>query len=269
MVVLRNQTGSNNMNRIAARLAFVLSSTLLLVGHAQAGFKEDMLKQLGLGAGGSPAATETGKPALSNLSQAEMAQGLKEALSKGVKNAIAQLGKNGGFLNDPSVRIPMPAELAQVEKLMRSLHQDKLADEFVATMNHAAEKAVPQAAGIFADAIKSMTLDDAKAILTGPDDAATQYFRKKSEAQLTERFRPIVAEATDKAGVTSAYKRMMAKSGMLAIMLGNSNDLDGYVTNKALDGLFAKLAIEEKAIRTNPVARTTDLLKKVFGAAAK
>jgi hypothetical protein len=269
MYCMSNRT-EVKMNRLSTRLAFALSGALFLVANAQAGFKEDMLKQFGLGAGSSPAATETaGKPALSNLSQAEMAKGLKEALSKGVKNAIAQLGKNGGYLNDASVRIPMPEELARVEKLMRSLHQDKLADEFVATMNHAAEKAVPQAAGIFADAIKSMTMEDAQAILTGPDDAATQFFRKKSEAQLTERFRPIVAEATDKAGVTSAYKRMMAKTGSLAMLVGNANDLDGYVTNKALDGLFSKLAIEEKAIRTNPVARTTDLLKKVFGAVAK
>lgn len=258
------------MNRSVIRLAFILSSVLLLAGQAQAGFREDLLKQFGLTTDGSPAASEsTAKPALSGLSQTEMAQGLKEALAKGVKNAIAQLGRNGGFLDDASVRIPMPEQLAQVEKLMRSLHQDKLADEFVATMNHAAEQAVPQAAGIFAEAIKSMTVDDAKAILTGPDDAATQYFRRKSEAQLTERFRPIVAEATDKAGVTAAYKRMMANSGLLSLAMGKSNDLDGYVTAKALDGLFAKLAIEEKAIRTNPVARTTDLLKKVFGAAAK
>lgn len=258
------------MNRVTVRFALVLAGALVASGPAQAGFKEDMLKQLGLPVGGSTTSSETAeKPALSNLTQAETAQGLKEALSKGVKNAIAQLGKNGGYLNDASVKIPMPEELAQVEKLMRSLHQDKLADEFVATMNHAAEKAVPEAAGIFADAIKSMSVEDAKAILTGPDDAATQYFRKKSETQLTERFRPIVAEATDKAGVTSAYKRMMAKSGVLALAMGKSNDLDGYVTAKALDGLFTKLAVEEKAIRTNPVARTTDLLKKVFGAVAK
>jgi len=234
---------------------------------AHAGFKDGLLKQLGAG-GVSSGSVTPATAGLSGLSQSEMTQGLKEALSKGAKSAIAQLGKDGGFLNDASVKIPMPDSLAKVEKLLRGLHQDKQADQFVATMNHAAEKAMPQAASVFSEAIDSMTLEDAKGILKGPDDAATQYFRKKSAAKLTERFKPIVTAATEQAGVTSAYKKMMNKAGPMARFMGGADDLDGYVTSKALDGLFGKLAIEEKAIRSNPVERTTDLLKKVFGSFA-
>lgn len=226
-----------------------------------------MLKQFGLGNIDQAHPAASTQP--STLTQAEMVSGLKEALSKGVKNAIGQLGKDGGFLNDAGVRIPMPDSLARVEKLLRTLHQDKYADQFVASMNHAAEKAVPEAAGIFAEAIKGMTLEDAEAILNGPDDAATQYFRNKSAAKLAERFRPIVAAATDQVGVTASYKKMMGRAGAMAQYLGGADDLDGYVTGKALDGLFSKLALEEKAIRTNPAARTTELLKKVFGGLSK
>jgi hypothetical protein len=261
------------MKRIVAHSSIVLLSSVFVAGLAHASFKDELLKQLNSATGGT-ASSNTGTATqttsgVSGLSQAEMSKGLKEALSKGVKKAITQLGKNNGFLNDASVKIPMPESLSKVEQLMRTLHQDKLADQFVATMNHAAEKAVPEAASVFTDAISSMTLEDVQGILQGPDDAATQYFRKKSEASLTERFRPIVSEATGKAGVTKSYKKMMSKAGALAQFMGGAEDLDGYVTAKALDGLFIKIAAEEKAIRTNPVARTTDLLKKVFGSLSK
>lgn len=260
------------MNTLAKRALPVLVCTACLSGPAAAGFTDELLKQVGgaLGTGENvalPAAASSSGP--TSPTQSEMSGGLKEALSAGVKQAISLLGRDGGFLNDPSVRIPMPDSLTRVEKVLRVLHQDRLADQFVATMNHAAEQAVPQAADIFADAIGSMTLEDAEAIVKGPDDAATRYFRSKSEARLTERFRPIVAEATSKAGVTATYKKMMGKAGPAAQFLGSAQDLDGYVTAKALDGLYAKIALEEKAIRTNPAARTTRLLKKVFGSLGK
>ena len=207
---------------------------------------------------------------LAALSQGDVASGLKEALSKGVNQAIAHLGKDGGFLNNLDVKIPMPPQLKQVDKTLRKLGQDKLADEFVATMNHAAEQAVPIAANVFAGAITNMTVDDAKAILTGPNDAATQYFRKTSSAQLHEKFLPIVQTATQKVGVTAAYKNLMKQAGPVAQFLGaDASDIDSYVTTKSLDGLFKMVAAEEKKIRENPVARTTDLLQKVFGAAVK
>lgn len=255
-------------------LSLTLLGALFASHSAQADFSSGLLNQLNnLVAPPSSTAPQSPSglnPALSGLSrgtmsQTEMAAGLKEALGKGVKTAIHQLGRNGGFLNDPSVRIPMPGYLGRVEGLLRSLHQEKLADEFVDTMNHAAEEAVPQAASVFSAAIKQMTMKDVEGILRGPDNAATQYFQRTSEAELRQRFRPIVTAATNKAGMTSAYKNMMAGAGPMAQMLGGDADLDSYVTQEALNGLFIKIADEEKAIRTNPVARTTDLLKKVFG----
>jgi hypothetical protein len=207
---------------------------------------------------------------LAALSQTEVANGLKQALSKGVNHAITSLGKEGGFLDNAAVKIPMPPQLHQVESALRAVGQGKMADEFVATMNHAAEQAVPVAAHVFAGAITNMTVDDAKAILTGPDDAATQYFRKTSDKQLYEQFLPIVKEATAKAGVTASYKNLLQQAGPAASFLGkDAGDLDGYVTKKSLDGLFKMVAVEEKQIRENPAARTTDLLKKVFGSTGK
>ena len=210
--------------------------------------------------------TSTTSTALASLTQNEMIGGLKEALSKGVQKAVADLGRDDGFLKNVNVKIPVPESLKRVEQGARMAGQDKLADEFIATMNHAAEKAVPEAAAIFGDAITKMSLEDAQAILKGPDDAATQYFRKTSETQLTEKMMPIVKQATEKTGVTASYKKLMQQAGPLAqFMKQDSLDLDHYVTGKALDGLFKMVAAEEKSIRQNPVARSTDLLKKVFG----
>jgi hypothetical protein len=210
------------------------------------------------------------KPAVASagaaLSDDEVVRGLKEALGKGARQAVERLGKDGGFLNDVNVKIPMPDDLKKVEKLLRTFRQDKYADEFIATMNHAAEQAVPEAAVLLDEAIRQMSLEDARAILAGPDDAATQYFRKASEGKLKERFLPLVQQATDQAGVTSAYKKLLEKAGPAARLLGKqANDVDGYVTAKALDGLFTMIAEEEKLIRQDPLARGTELLKKVFG----
>jgi len=201
------------------------------------------------------------------LTDAEMVSGLKQALDKGTRFAVDSLGKEGGFLDNSKVRIPVPDSLSWIEKSLRTVHQDALADEFIDTMNHAAERAVPEAAAIFGNAIQQMSVEDAKGILAGPDDAATQYFRTSTQAELTEKMRPIVEESTARAGVTSAYKNMTATAGgMTSLLSGDATDLDGYVTNKTLDGLFLMMAEEEKKIRENPLARSTDLMKKVFGA---
>lgn len=233
-----------------------------------------------LGLAKSPT-NSAGASALSALSQDQMAGGLKDALGNGLQHAITTLGHAGGFLTNLNVKIPMPEKLQAVEKTLRALKQDKYADDFVATMNHAAESAVPEAAGVFGDAVKQMSIDDAQAILTGPPDAATQFFRRTTQTNLCARFLPIVQQATAKTGVTSTYKNMMAKAGgggSLGGMLGgleknylgaDALDLDAYVTGKALDGLFKMVADEEKNIRANPVARTTDLMKQVFGAVGK
>ena len=247
------------------RYRLILAAALLMAGFAHnacAGWS-DYLDRLEGALTGSDAADSSG---LSALSETEMVGGLKQALEKGTRFAVDKLGRQGGFLDNAKVRIPMPDSLAWVEKSLRTLQQDQLADEFVASMNHAAEQAAPEAAAIFGSAIQAMTVQDARAILSGPDDAATQYFRTHTEAALTEKMRPIVTRATETAGVTASYKRMMSSAGGLTSLLSSdATDLDGYVTHKTLDGLFLMVAEEEKQIRENPVARSTELLEKVFG----
>jgi Protein of unknown function (DUF4197) len=205
-----------------------------------------------------------------DLSSDQIIRGLKEALGRGLDHAIAQLGKDGGFLTNVNVRIPMPDKLQTVEKLLRQLGQDKLADEFIASMNHAAEKAVPVAAGVFGESLKQMSVEDARGILQGPNDAATQYFRRTAGPQLQEKFRPIIGNATTQAGATAAYKQLMDRVSVASPFLKKESlDLDDYVTTEASDGLFKMVAEEEKKIRQNPVERTTDLLRSVFGALGK
>ena len=237
-------------------LLWIAGSAVAVAGWAD---YLDVLK----GTNKTPQATST--PA--SLTDGEMISGLKEALEKGTRFAVDNLGREGGFLDNPAVKIPIPESLSWVESSLRTLRQDKLADEFIATMNHAAEQAVPEAAALFGEAIRNMSVEDARGILGGPDDSATQYFRTSTESALTEKMRPIVEQATAKTGVTSAYKNMTAKAGGLTSMFSKeSTDLDGYVTGKTLDGLFLMIAEEERKIRENPLARGSDLLKKVFGA---
>ncbi|WEN16201.1 DUF4197 domain-containing protein [Rhodanobacter sp. AS-Z3] len=215
----------------------------------------------------------------SNLPNSDIAAGLKEALAKGTTNAISSLGRDGGFWNNSKVRIPLPGKLEQAGKLARQLGQGAKVDAFELSMNRAAEKAVPQVAQIFGDAIRKMTVDDARGILTGGDHAATDFFRRVAGDALTARIHPIVAHATAGVGVTQKYKSFTSggTGGELASVLGslggsksnkggNALDLDDYVTAKTLDGLFTSIGEQEQSIRHNPGARTTDLLKKVFGA---
>lgn len=256
----------------------ILFSLLLAASLGSA--RADLWSSLGLG----KTSTNASSAALSALSSDQVAGGLKDALGNGLQHAVASLGHDGGFLTNLAVKIPMPEKLQSVEKGLRAVGQEKYADEFVATMNHAAEQAVPQAASVFGDAVKQMSIDDAKNILTGPDDAATQFFRRTTQTNLYAKFYPIVQKATANTGVTSAYKTMLAKvsgtgsslggfGGTLGGMANNylgadALDVDKYVTDKTLDGLFKMVADEEKQIRQNPVARTTDLMKQVFGAVA-
>ena len=213
------------------------------------------------------------------LSPEQVAGGLKEALGKGVESAVATLGCNNGFLTNLNVKIPMPEKLQKVESVLRAAGQNQMADDFVTSMNRAAEQAVPVAASVFGNAIKQMSIADAKSILSGPEDAATQFFRRTTQTNLQAKFYPIVQKATDQVGVTAQYKAMMGKftaldtvsslfGGKSATKL-SSGDIDAYVTDKAMDGLFKLVAAEEKNIRANPLARTSDLLRKVFGSPVK
>jgi hypothetical protein len=202
-----------------------------------------------------------------SVSENEISRGLKEALGKGVRLAINTLGQDDGFFRNPRVKIPLPNSLQKLERGLRIAGQGRAVDDFILSMNRAAEKAVPVAIDVFVDAISEMTFDDARNILfSGRDDAATQFFRRSSEETLRGKFRPIVEEFTEKVGVTQKYKAMTARAGFAAAFLGrDATDLDGYVTQKALDGLFLLIADEEKKIRRNPLGRTTDILRKVFG----
>ncbi|MBF0182308.1 MAG: DUF4197 domain-containing protein [Magnetococcales bacterium] len=208
---------------------------------------------------------------LAGLTQMEMSGGLKEALSVGVRRAIQGLGRQNGFLNDPQVKIPLPPALQPMESLLKMGMAKGVGDHFIATLNQAAEKATPVTADIFAKAIRGMTVQDAAGILRGPDNAATEYFRKATSAELTTAIKPIVVKTTQAAGVGPAYQSLtgaLPKSGLnlLSGLTGQDvADLDGYVTGKTLDGIFLKLAGEEKMIRANPAARSSDLLRKVFG----
>lgn len=178
----------------------------LSTGLAQAGWGDllDTIKESVQKPAQESASPATSRAAGEQPTESETIAGLREALRNGTEYAVSSLGKDGGFLNNANVRIPMPSSLSWVEKTLRTLRQDRLADEFVASMNHAAEQAVPEAAAVFGDAINRMTLDDARGILTGPDDAATQYFRRTTSADLTARMRPIVEQATSRTGVTSS-----------------------------------------------------------------
>lgn len=201
-----------------------------------------------------------------SLSEKTIITGLKQALNQGIEQSIKQLGIKNGFLKDPSVKIPMPRSLRKVEKGLRKLGRDKVADKFIETMNHAAEQAIPKTTSILITAVKNMTVTDAIDILNGDNDAATQYFKRSSASHLHGAIKPIVERTTNSVGVTENYKKMIKKSGFLSKYIDkNSIDIDQYVTDKAIDGLFLKIAIEEKRIREDPIARTTDVLKNVFG----
>jgi hypothetical protein len=202
---------------------------------------------------------------LSELRDAEVAKGLREALELGVANAVTKLGHENGFMDNETVRIPMPESLQKVESGMRKLGMGKQADELIATMNRAAEQAVPEARMLLINATRKLTIEDAKKILTGPDDAATQYFRAQSGDQLAQRFLPIVARETKKLKLADYYNRFANRGVALGLVREEDASLDEYVTRKALDGLFLVVAEEERAIRADPMETGKRLIKKVFG----
>ena len=203
----------------------------------------------------------------SSLSEGDASAGIKESLAKGVSASIKRLGTSDGFLKDQVVRIAVPKSMKKMADAASKLGAGKYVEEFEVSMNRAAEKAVPAAADIFAQAIRQMTVQDALSIVRGNADAGTQYFRRVTEEQLRGSFLPIVSKATSETGVTDKYKTLSKKSGGLDKLMGGgkSMDLDAYVTDKAMDGLFYYIADQEKAIRKNPLATGSALLGRVFG----
>jgi hypothetical protein len=203
---------------------------------------------------------------LDQLSNKDTAAGLKEALTQGAGKAVGMLGKTDGFLGNPKVKIPLPGGLQKAESLMRSLGMGKYADELEVSMNRAAEAAVPQAKALLVDSIKKMSVEDAKGILTGGDDAATQYFRRTTSGPMAEKFKPIIQKAMAKVKLAEKYDQFAGKAGKLGLVKEEDTHLDNYVTGKTLDGVYLMIAEEEKAIRKDPVGATGSLAKKVFSA---
>ena len=201
-----------------------------------------------------------------DLSNTDVVAGLKEALEVGTTNTVDLTGKVDGYFANAAIKILLPRQLQPVEQGLRLIGQGDKVDEFVLGMNRAAEKAAPGASDIFWNAIKSMSFDDARKILSGGDTAATDYFRAKTSETLTAKFRPVVADSMKDVGVVQQYKQLQTsyQSVPLASSL-SSVDIESYVVSKALDGLFLVLGQQEKQIRTNPSAQVTGLLKKVFG----
>jgi hypothetical protein len=226
---------------------------LLLTAFPASAQLDRLLKSLGGGEKGS------------ELSDVKIGSGLKEALKIGTESAVRFTGKKDGFFLNQAIKILMPEKLRTFEKGLRAVGYGAEVDEFVLSMNRSAEKATPFAKQIFWDAIGEMTFDDVRKIFSGNDTAATDYFKGKTTSKLTDVFKPIVSNAMNDVGVTRQYKQLVGRYESIPFVKKETFDLDQYVVTKALDGLFHMVGEEETKIRKNPTARTTDLLKEVFG----
>lgn len=216
-----------------------------------------------------PAASSADAPAKSGLDQfstQDQVSSLKQALTQGAETAVSTLAKKDGYLGNSKVRIPLPDNLVKIDKTLRRFGMGKYSDELITSMNRAAEAAVPEAKVLLFDAVKQMTIADAKAILTGPDDAATQYFRKATETPLTGKFEPIVGNAMRKVKLAETYNRFSGQGARFGLLDKRDAKLEDYITRKALDGLFLMMAKQEQAIRANPLQATGELAKKIFAA---
>jgi Protein of unknown function (DUF4197) len=219
--------------------------------------------------GGASTANTSSTGGVDSLSNAEASGGLKEALTQGVGKAVATLGAADGFFGNKEVKIPLPSSLQKIQKGMKLVGMGKQSDELVLKMNRAAEAAVPEAKTLLVGSIKQMTLADAKAILTGPQDAATQYFKKTTSAQMAEKFLPIVTKATENVKLADSYNKYAAMGSKFGVVKKEDANINQYVTQKALDGVYLMVAKEEAAIRKDPLGQASSLLKKVFGAIGK
>ncbi len=240
----------------------ILAAGLTLALPAHAFDWGELLK----GVTSKPAEQTTTSSSVDALSNTEINAGLKEALTRGADAAVTQLGRKDGFFGDPKLKIPLPPTLQKADKAMRMLGMGKQADDLVLSMNRAAEAAVPEARTLLVGAVKEMTLDDAKGILTGGQTAATDFFRRKTEATLTERFTPIVKTHTDKVGLAQQYNQYAGAAAQFSLIDEKQANIENYVTLQALDRLYTVIGEKEAAIRANPVQAGSDLLKKVFGA---
>jgi len=203
---------------------------------------------------------------LDTLSPKDASSGLRAALGQGIDKAVAHLSVPGGFLSNPKVTIPLPPALERVDRGLRLIGMGGDADALKLAMNHAAESAVAEAKPMLKQALRNMTVADAKGILTGGEDSATQYFRRTTADSLAAKFKPIVANATARLKLASLYDQYAGKAAEFGLVKGEDAHLNDYVTNKALDGLYSEMADEERAIRQNPLGQASTLIKRVFGA---
>ena len=231
---------------------FTLTTFFLFasVQCSSAGFFDDLIKQVT-------------KPETSQ--EDTFIAGLKEALDIGTQNAVKNVSRENGYFENLNIKIPVPEKLEDTEKLLRKVGMDDSVDEFILSMNRAAEKAAPQAVDIFVGAIRDMTVVDAYGIVKGDETAATSYFKDKTSDNLYGLFKPVVTDSMAQVGVVRSYKRMMDKYNSIPFVKKIDVDIEDYVTDEALDGLFFMVGEEEKKIRKDPAARVTELLKKVFG----
>lgn len=202
---------------------------------------------------------------LSDLSNTEASGGLKEALIQGAGKAVSTLGAADGFFGNKEVKIPLPESMKKAEKAMRMFGMGKQADDLVLKMNRAAEAAVPEAKVLLVDSVKKMSVDDAKAILAGGQDSATQYFKKTTSTAMSEKFLPIVKKATENVQLAQQYNKFAEMGSKYGLVKKDQANLEQYVTQKTLDGVYLMIAKEEAAIRKDPVGQASSLIKKVFG----
>jgi hypothetical protein len=206
---------------------------------------------------------------LDDISNRDAINGLKTALTNGAQAAVTKLGKQDGFMSDARIKIPLPPSMKRAEAMMHSIGAGKQADDLVLKMNRAAEAAVPEAKPLLVDAAKKMSVQDAKGILTGGPDSATQYFKRTTTEPLVQKFKPIVKKSMAKVKLAEAYNDIAASGAKFGLVKEEDANLEDYVTRKALDGLFVGIADEEKKIRENPTEAASSIVKKVFGALIK
>ena len=190
---------------------------------------------------------------VADLTNSDAVSGLRGALNEGSIAAVAKLGVENGFFGDPRVKIPLPPSIKRVEGALRAVGMRRQADELVLTMNRAAEAAVPEGKQLLVEAVKKMSVQDAKGILTGGDTAATEYFKRTTGSELAKRFLPVVKKATDRVGLAHQYNSLAGQGAALGLIKEDQATIEGYVTNKTLDGLYFMIAEQEKAFRKNPL----------------
>lgn len=231
------------------KLLFFITTLVMMAGSASAQLDLNKLKS-----------SLEGK-----LTADEVGAGLKEALSTGVSKGADLVSVSNGYFGNPQIKIPFPAEIKQVETRLRKMGMGNQVDQFVLSLNQAAEEAAKEAKPVFISAIKQMTIQDVWAVFKGKEDAATQYLNRTTSAQLHEKFKPVVKQSLEKVNATKYYATLISAYNKLPLVKKVNTNLEDYATNKAIEGLFVMVAKEEKNIRQNPTARTSDLLKKVFG----